>query len=181
MADRNKDLLGRLADLSEEAVQRLAEAPGADRALQALKALGDKVDELQRRTRGFEELESRLRALEKKVDSLSKAPPRASTSRTSPHAPKSSQPPKQTCSFTRDRGGREEQSAGDIRRSVKAGELEQHGDGREPDEEGDAEARPRGSERGGDDRAAQGVTARPRRGERDEMHAVSVERRPCQC
>ena len=32
MADRNKDLLGRLADLSVEAVQRLAEAPGADRA-----------------------------------------------------------------------------------------------------------------------------------------------------
>ena len=92
MADRNKDLLGRLADLSEEAVQRLADAPGADRALQALKALGDKVDELQRRTRGFEELESRLSALEKKFDSLSKAPARASR-RTSP-PPKSGPPPK---------------------------------------------------------------------------------------
>lgn len=75
MAERNKDLLGRLADLSEEAVQRLAEAPGADRALQALKALGDKVDELQRRTKGFEELEGRLSALEKKVSALSKSPP----------------------------------------------------------------------------------------------------------
>ncbi|HJQ51535.1 MAG TPA: hypothetical protein VJ838_13565 [Gaiellaceae bacterium] len=97
MADRNKDLLGRLADLSEEAVQRLADAPGADRALQALKALGDKVDELQRRTRGFEELEKRLSALEKKVDSLSKAPARASTRRTSPPAPpKSGPPPKKT-------------------------------------------------------------------------------------
>jgi len=82
MADRNKDLLGRLADLSEEAVQRLADAPGADRALQALKALGDKVDELQRRTRGFEELESRLSALEKKVSALSKSPAGASRSTT---------------------------------------------------------------------------------------------------
>jgi uncharacterized protein involved in exopolysaccharide biosynthesis len=82
MADRNKDLLGRLADLSEEAVQRLAEAPGADRALQVLKALGDKVDELQRRTRGFEELESRLSALEKKVSALSKSPAGASRSTT---------------------------------------------------------------------------------------------------
>jgi uncharacterized protein involved in exopolysaccharide biosynthesis len=82
MADRNKDLLGRLADLSEEAVQRLADAPGADRALQALKALGDKVDELQRRTRGFEELESRLSALEKKVSALSKSPASASRSTT---------------------------------------------------------------------------------------------------
>ena len=96
MAERRQDLLGRLADLSEEAVQRLADAPGADRALQALKALGDKVDELQRRTRGFEELESRLSALEKKFDSLSKAPARASSRRTSPAPapPKSGPPPK---------------------------------------------------------------------------------------
>ncbi len=72
MAERNKDLLGRLADLSEEAIQRLAEAPGADRILQALKGLGDRVDELQRRTKGFEELERRLSDLEKKVSALSK-------------------------------------------------------------------------------------------------------------
>lgn len=74
MAERNKDLLGRLADLSEEAIQRLSEAPGADRVLHALKGLGDRVDELQRRTRGFEELERRLSALEKKVSALSKTP-----------------------------------------------------------------------------------------------------------
>jgi hypothetical protein len=72
MADRNKDLLTRLSDLSEGAVQRLSEAPGADRALQALKSLGDKVDELQRRTRGFEELEKRLTKLEKRVDGMAK-------------------------------------------------------------------------------------------------------------
>ena len=85
MAERNKDLLGRLADLSEEAVQRLAEAPGADRALQALKALGDKVDELQRRTKGFEELEGRLSALEKKVSALSRSP--SGTGRSTPKKP----------------------------------------------------------------------------------------------
>jgi hypothetical protein len=84
MADRKQDLLGRLADLSEEAVQRLSEAPGADRVLQALKGLGDRVDELQRRTRGFEELERRLSTLEKRVDGLAK-PSRA---------PKSAAPPK---------------------------------------------------------------------------------------
>ena len=95
MADRNKDLLGRLADLSEEAVQRLSEAPGADRAFQALKALGDKVDELQRRTRGFEELEKRLTKLEKRVDGLAKPKPArkpASGPRTQP--PKSPSAPK---------------------------------------------------------------------------------------
>jgi len=83
MAERRQDLFGRLADMSEDAIQRLSEAPGADRALQALKGLGDKVDELQRRTRGFEEIEKRLTALEKKVDSLAKKPSRrASSSRT---------------------------------------------------------------------------------------------------
>jgi hypothetical protein len=72
MADGNKDLVARLTDLSEGAIQRLSEAPGADRVLQALKALGDKVDELQRRTRGFEELEKRLKTLEKRVDAMAK-------------------------------------------------------------------------------------------------------------
>jgi len=93
MADRNKDLLGRLADLSEEAVQRLSEAPGADRAFQALKALGDKVDELQRRTRGFEELERRLSALEKRMDAMAK-PPRTAGSAGAPSKPRGSAPKK---------------------------------------------------------------------------------------
>jgi hypothetical protein len=75
MADGNKDLVARLTDLSEGAIQRLSEAPGADRALQALKSLGDKVDELQRRTRGFEELEKRLTKLEKRVDGIAKPKP----------------------------------------------------------------------------------------------------------
>jgi hypothetical protein len=95
MADGNKDLLARLSDLSEGAVQRLSEAPGADRALQALKGLGDKVDELQRRTRGFEELEKRLTKLEKRVDGMAKpkaARKPASAART--RAPKSGSTPK---------------------------------------------------------------------------------------
>jgi uncharacterized membrane protein YccC len=81
MADRNKDLLGRLADLSEASIQKLAEAPMADRAVQTLRGLADRVDELQRRTRGIDELEKRLTALEKKVDYLArtKAPRRSSS------------------------------------------------------------------------------------------------------
>jgi uncharacterized protein involved in exopolysaccharide biosynthesis len=77
---RRNDLLGRLADLSEEAVQRLSDAPGADRVLGALNALRDRTDELQKRVRGLENLEQRLEALERKVDRLSKSG--ASTSST---------------------------------------------------------------------------------------------------
>ena len=69
---RRTDLLGRLADLSEDAIQRLSDAPGADRVLGALNALRDRTDELQKRVRGLEELEKRLAAVERKVDKLSK-------------------------------------------------------------------------------------------------------------
>jgi hypothetical protein len=95
MADRRQDLLGRLADISEEAVQRLSEAPGADRVLQALKGLGDRVDELQRRTRGFEELERRLTTVEKRVDGLAK-PARQAQSGARAHPAKSTPPVKKT-------------------------------------------------------------------------------------
>ena len=95
MAERRQDLLSRLADLSEEAVQRLAEAPGADRVLQALKGLADRVDDLQRRTRGFEELEKRLSTLEKRVDSLAK-PARGGASGSRSRAAKSGPASKKT-------------------------------------------------------------------------------------
>jgi hypothetical protein len=98
MADqKQQDLLGWLGDLSEGAVQRLSEAPGADRALQALKGLGDKVDELQRQVRGISELEKRLAALEKRVDSMAKSKPkpaRKPASGTRAHAPKAGSAPK---------------------------------------------------------------------------------------
>ncbi|MFZ0341241.1 MAG: hypothetical protein WAL31_02755 [Gaiellaceae bacterium] len=95
MADQKQDLLGRLGDLSEGAIQKLSEAPGADRALQALKGLGDKVDDLQRQMRGFTEVEKRLAALEKRVDAMDKPKPArkpASRSRATP--PKSGTAPK---------------------------------------------------------------------------------------
>jgi hypothetical protein len=69
---RRNDLLGRLADLSEEAIHRLGDAPGADRVLGALNSLRERIDELQKRVRGLEELEQRLAAVERKVDKLAK-------------------------------------------------------------------------------------------------------------
>jgi hypothetical protein len=69
---RRNDLLGKLADFGEEAMQRLSDAPGGDRLVGALNATRERVDELQKRVRGLEELEKRLSALERKVDKLSK-------------------------------------------------------------------------------------------------------------
>jgi uncharacterized phage infection (PIP) family protein YhgE len=69
---RKNDLFGKLADLSEEAMQRLSDAPGADKLIGALNGLRGTVDDLQKRVRGLEDLEKRLAALERKVDKLSK-------------------------------------------------------------------------------------------------------------
>jgi hypothetical protein len=73
--DDQKDLIAWLADVSEGAIQRLSEAPGADKVMSALKGLGERVDDLQKQTRGFAEMEKRLSALEKRVDSLAKPKP----------------------------------------------------------------------------------------------------------
>jgi hypothetical protein len=66
-----KDLLTMLADRGEEAIQRLADAPGAERVLGAAQALRDRLDEMQKRMRGIDALERRLTELEKRVDALS--------------------------------------------------------------------------------------------------------------
>src|SRR3954466_8893267 len=71
MSAKKNDLFGRLADLSEEAIQRLSDVPGADRAMTAINALRERTDELQKRVRGLEALESRLAELEQRVDELS--------------------------------------------------------------------------------------------------------------
>jgi len=66
-----KDLLTMLADRGEEAIQRLSDAPGADRLLGAAQALRDRMDEMQKRIRGIDALEKRVAELEQKVEALS--------------------------------------------------------------------------------------------------------------
>ena len=68
-----RDLLNRLADVSEDAIGRLADAPGGDRLLGAFNSLRERVDELQRRVRGIDALEQRVTDLEQRVEKLSTA------------------------------------------------------------------------------------------------------------
>jgi hypothetical protein len=84
-----KDLLTMLADRGEEAIQRLSDAPGADRVLGAAQALRDRLDEVQKRLRGLDAIERRVEALEKRVDSLSGAKSRSATTRKRASASKS--------------------------------------------------------------------------------------------
>jgi uncharacterized protein involved in exopolysaccharide biosynthesis len=75
-----KDLLTMLADRGEEAIQRLSDAPGADRLLNAAQALRDRMDEMQKRVRGIDALEKRVTELEKRVEALS-APSKSTATR----------------------------------------------------------------------------------------------------
>jgi hypothetical protein len=82
-----KSLVTRLADVGEEAIQRLGGAPGGDRLLGAVNTLRNRVDEMQRRLRGIDELEKRLRSVERRLDKLEgKGSPSTSPSTRSPAA-----------------------------------------------------------------------------------------------
>jgi hypothetical protein len=67
---RQRNIVERLADVGEEAIQRIGSAPGADRLLGALNSVRDRVDDLQKRVRGLEGLEKRLVALERRLDKI---------------------------------------------------------------------------------------------------------------
>ncbi len=63
-----KDLLTRLADAGEEAITRLGGASGADRFVGVANSMRERIDELQKKVRGLDELERRVAALERRLD-----------------------------------------------------------------------------------------------------------------
>ena len=76
-----RDLMTRLADAGEDALQRISELPGGHRALTAFNDLRARVDELAKKVRGIDALEARVAKLEKELAALKKAktPARRST------------------------------------------------------------------------------------------------------
>ena len=67
------DVIGRLAGKGEEAIHRLADLPGGQRALKAFNDLKLRVDDLSSRIRGIDALEKRVAKLEKDVAALRRA------------------------------------------------------------------------------------------------------------
>jgi hypothetical protein len=70
---QQKDVITRLADRGEEAIQRLADLPGGKRALQAFNDLRNRVDDLSKKVRGIDALEVRVAKLEKELAALKRA------------------------------------------------------------------------------------------------------------
>jgi phage shock protein A len=87
---KEKDFVTRLADAGEEALQRLSDLPGGQRAVTAFNDLRNRVDELTKKVRGIDELEVRVQELEKEVAALKKA--KAPARRTTTSKPKPNPP-----------------------------------------------------------------------------------------
>jgi len=90
---RQKNIVERLADAGEEAIQRIGSAPGADKVLGALGSMRERVDDLQKRVRGLETLEKRLNAVERRLDKLEgKGKTKTSSRKTTSTAKRSTAP-----------------------------------------------------------------------------------------
>ncbi len=68
-----KDFMTKLADAGEEALQRLTDLPGGQRAVTAFNDLRSRVDELAKKVRGIDALEARVAKLEKELAALKKS------------------------------------------------------------------------------------------------------------
>ncbi len=67
-----KDILARVADQREEALHKLPNFPGGDRVMEVVNQSRTRLDEMQKRLRGLDVLESRVDQLEKRLAKLEK-------------------------------------------------------------------------------------------------------------
>lgn len=89
---QQKDVLQRLADSGEEALQKfIGELPGGNKVVGAANSLFARVDELTKRMRSLDPLERRVSELERRLDALDKTKP--ATKRTTTAAKPKPKPP----------------------------------------------------------------------------------------
>ena len=82
--EADKDLLTRLSAAGEDALRRLGDAPGMDRAMTYARTTRKQIDELTKRVQGINELEAHIAKLEKQVAALSKEPSKRAPARKAP-------------------------------------------------------------------------------------------------
>jgi len=70
MRNQPKEILSRVADLGEEALQKLPNFPGGDRLLEVVNQSRTRLDEMQKRLRGLDVLEQRVDGLEERLAKL---------------------------------------------------------------------------------------------------------------
>ncbi len=90
---QQKDILARFQDLGAEALHKLQDVPGGSRLVEVANETKSRLDEMQKKLRGLDELEKRVTKLEKQLAGESKksAAPRKKTS--SARKPAAKKPP----------------------------------------------------------------------------------------
>ena len=84
MASRKqKGLIGKIADAGEEALHRVTDMAGAEKVMEAVHGMRDRLDDVQKRLVGLDAIEKRLAALEQRVEELAaeKAKPKSASTR----------------------------------------------------------------------------------------------------
>jgi hypothetical protein len=71
-APAQKDMITRLAEQGEEAFQRIAEAFGGVKFVEAMNGMRERVDDMSKKIRSLDPLEKRVAELERRLDALSK-------------------------------------------------------------------------------------------------------------
>ena len=76
-----KDILSRFSELGSEALNRLTEIPGGSKLVDMANESKARLDEMQKKLRGLDELERRVAKLEQQLAAQSKAPARKPAAR----------------------------------------------------------------------------------------------------
>jgi phage shock protein A len=94
---KQKDFLTRLSDAGEDALTRVAGSQATTRVVETIGGMRERLDDMQKKVRGLDELEKRVAKLEKRIDELSK-PKRKPASRSRTAASKRTTTPKTSSS-----------------------------------------------------------------------------------
>ena len=70
---KQNDILARFTELGHEALNRLSEVPGGSKVVEMMNDTRARLDEMQKKLRGLDELERRVTKLEKQVAAQTKA------------------------------------------------------------------------------------------------------------
>ncbi len=70
---QQKDILSRVQDLGAEALHKLADVPGGSKFVDFVNETKSRLDEMQKKLRGLDELEKRVARLEQQFAAESKA------------------------------------------------------------------------------------------------------------
>jgi phage shock protein A len=79
---KQNDILARFTELGHEALNRLTEVPGGSKVVEMLNETKTRLDEMQKKLRGLDELEKRVAKLEKQL--AAQAKPTTSSTRKAP-------------------------------------------------------------------------------------------------